>query len=612
MNAHPLRTVLLLAGTALPFVLHAPQARAADPTINDILNTMQQLGVQIPGLGPVADCDNAENQAAVRLRDHGQSLGMVQDAIDRLQSAPSSVPPADIADGAGQIASQARQIAQDIDGFVPDYERVMISCGRSPSSSQQLSILSSSFKNEARRAESIAAAALASQPPANPPPGQPSGQPPIGGAQCEQMLGELRGAETNAASFVADSQQVVQSLEAQPPSNRRARDAGRVVEDLKARRASLNDLLTRSDPGRSTPCSPALAQVRSSLLGDVLSLQDLETRASVIAGLAPPTQTTPTPPPPAEPALTVNERTRIQQALAALSFYRGTIDADFGRGTRAAIRAWQESQGVDATGYLTRAQADRLIALQVSLPPPPVAEPTTPAPTTPAPAAPAPAPVATGGSLPDVSAADVVATLEDEIVGWSLPPQLSPAPADDDTRSFATFYERMRQRADDGDTAVVRFAAPTLAGMALLDHGTDSAELADALMLVAQIRQAEGDEAGAANLLAEARGIVERLASTTDRRARRTANAALAWIVLRQATSDLVASLIDDDRLTNTEARRVATAVDDANARIANAGDGARDLVPELRVLQAALAVAADRPPTDRAVGDEIDRLFGD
>jgi hypothetical protein len=607
MNAHSLRTVLLIAGTALPFVLHAPAARAQDPTINDILNTMRQLGVQIPGLGPVADCDGAENQAAVRLRDHGQSLGMIRDAIDRLESAPATVAPADIADGATQIASQARQIAQDIDGFVPEYERVMISCGRQPSSSQQLSILSSSFKNEARRAESLAAAAQATPPATNPPPGTqplPGTQPPLSGAQCDQMVTTLRGAEANASSFLADSQQVVQDLERQPPSNRRARDAGRVVEDLKARRASLNDLLTQSDPGRGQPCSPAMSQLRSTLLGYVLSLQDLERRASVVAGLAPPTETTPTPPPPAEPALTVNERTRIQQALAALNFYRGAIDADFGRGTRAAIRAWQESQGLDPTGYLTRAQADRLIALQVSLPPPP--EPTTPAPTTPA-----PAPVVTAPALPDVAASDVMATLEDEIVGWSLPPQISPAPEDDDTRTFATFYERMRQRADDGDTAVVRFAAPTLAGMALLDHGADSAELADALMLVAQIRQAEGDEAGAASLLAEARGIVERLASTTDRRARRVANAALAWIVLRMAASDLVGSL-SDDRLTNTEARRVSGEIDDAAGRIANGGDAARDFRPELRVLQAAFAVAAHRPPADDAVLDEVDRLFAD
>lgn len=609
MIARPLRTVLLLAGTALPFVLHAPAARAQDPTINDILNTMRQLGVQIPGLGPVADCDGAENQAAIRLRDHGQSLGLVQDAIDRLANAPASVPAGDIADGATQIASQARQIAQDIDSFVPQYEQTMISCGRQPSSSQQLSILSSSFKNEARRAESIAAAARAT--PTTPPPGtQPPGNPPpLSSQQCDQAVVELRGAEGNAASFVADTRQVVQNLEGQPPSNRRARDAGRVVEDIKARRASLTDLLRRSDPGAGQPCSQQLSQLRSTVLGHLTSLQDLEARASVVAGLAPPTETTPTAPVPAEPALTRDERIRIQQALQALSFYRGSIDADFGRGTRSAIRAWQESQGVDATGYLTRAQADRLIAVQVSLPAPAPTTPTTPAP---APTTPAtPPPVATGELLPEISPTDIIATLDDEIVGWSLPPQLSPAPTDDDARNFATFYERMRQRADDGDTAVVRFAAPTLAGMALLDHGAESLELADALMLIAQIRQAEGDEAGAAALLAQARAIVEDLASTTDRRARRIANGALAWVALRQTASDLLASL-SDDRLSNAEARRISGEIDDASARVANAGDAGRDYRAELLVLQAAFAVAADRAPNDRAVMDEVNRLFGD
>ena len=59
-------------------------------------------------------------------------------------------------------------------------------------------------------------------------------------------------------------------------------------------------------------------------------------------------------------------RRLVQQGLAAVGYEPGPADGLFGGGTtrtRQAIRAWQAAKGMAETGYLTREQADALIAL---------------------------------------------------------------------------------------------------------------------------------------------------------------------------------------------------------------------------------------------------------
>ena len=60
-------------------------------------------------------------------------------------------------------------------------------------------------------------------------------------------------------------------------------------------------------------------------------------------------------------SLSADERAEIQKALEWEGVYSGAIDAAFGAGTRAAIRAWQQENGHAATGVLTRAQREELI-----------------------------------------------------------------------------------------------------------------------------------------------------------------------------------------------------------------------------------------------------------
>ena len=55
-------------------------------------------------------------------------------------------------------------------------------------------------------------------------------------------------------------------------------------------------------------------------------------------------------------------RALVQMGLTSLGFDAGPADGLFGRRTRSAVRGWQSANDLQATGYLTRPQADTLIA----------------------------------------------------------------------------------------------------------------------------------------------------------------------------------------------------------------------------------------------------------
>ena len=70
------------------------------------------------------------------------------------------------------------------------------------------------------------------------------------------------------------------------------------------------------------------------------------------------------PPPPQESlGLSREDRVLVQRGLESAGGSVGSADGVFGPRTRAALRAWQENRGLTSTGYLTREQADALIAL---------------------------------------------------------------------------------------------------------------------------------------------------------------------------------------------------------------------------------------------------------
>ena len=62
-----------------------------------------------------------------------------------------------------------------------------------------------------------------------------------------------------------------------------------------------------------------------------------------------------------EALLLPEDRMALQTALQWFGFYAGAIDGDYGPGTRKSMAAWQEAQGVDATGVLTTRQRAALL-----------------------------------------------------------------------------------------------------------------------------------------------------------------------------------------------------------------------------------------------------------
>jgi len=63
----------------------------------------------------------------------------------------------------------------------------------------------------------------------------------------------------------------------------------------------------------------------------------------------------------AETTLSAEQRQRIQEALTLLGFDTRGVDGIFGRGTRSAIRDYQEARSERPTGYLTEVQLNQLL-----------------------------------------------------------------------------------------------------------------------------------------------------------------------------------------------------------------------------------------------------------
>ncbi|HVZ30032.1 MAG TPA: lytic murein transglycosylase, partial [Asticcacaulis sp.] len=88
---------------------------------------------------------------------------------------------------------------------------------------------------------------------------------------------------------------------------------------------------------------------------------------------------------PVEQGLSLEQRTKSQQALKAAGFDPGAVDGVIGVGTRTAIRNWQKANGEPADGYLSVELANRFVALVNAATPPvvpsaPAAEPVPSAP----------------------------------------------------------------------------------------------------------------------------------------------------------------------------------------------------------------------------------------
>jgi len=66
---------------------------------------------------------------------------------------------------------------------------------------------------------------------------------------------------------------------------------------------------------------------------------------------------------PRDAPMSREQRIQVQQGLAALGFDPGPADGLFGPKTRAAVWDWQNAKGLEATGFLTREEAEALGAM---------------------------------------------------------------------------------------------------------------------------------------------------------------------------------------------------------------------------------------------------------
>lgn len=84
--------------------------------------------------------------------------------------------------------------------------------------------------------------------------------------------------------------------------------------------------------------------------------------AAPTVGASQPTAPAAVPALPADGEMSVANRRNVQEALQHRGYYRGPVDGVFGKGTRDAIRRFQSSIGARRTGYLSAAQANRLVS----------------------------------------------------------------------------------------------------------------------------------------------------------------------------------------------------------------------------------------------------------
>lgn len=151
-----------------------------------------------------------------------------------------------------------------------------------------------------------------------------------------------------ATGFLAPGQVFVPEPEPEP-----AEETAPPAADTSDR---LRDLLDWREADRKNTADAYRAYIAEHPDG-----QFVDTAESRIAELA---QALEASPERTEQALDLNreQRREIQRDLSLLGYNTRGIDGIFGRGTRAAIHAWQEANGLEATGFLTGDQIARLDA----------------------------------------------------------------------------------------------------------------------------------------------------------------------------------------------------------------------------------------------------------
>lgn len=298
-------------------------------------------------------CAQTEAEAHVLATTADSDLGRVKTRIDRIERDAGAGTARDSIDQATQVASQAQGLSAKLRRAQAAYRTIIGQCGRPDLQSERLGSLARQLDAEARRANRLADRIAST----------PTGALPGGPQACPALVDDAQSVQADTTALLDRIGKRLGELEGADPLAART-GALAVADDIAEQRQRVDTIDARAAT-QGPDCAEAAA-IRDRAAGDRQSLQALQSQADTLIG--------PPAPDAAEPTLTTAQRRKVQERLAALGHYRSEVDGLFGEGTRRAIALYQRAGGAAATGRLTRAQADALLADPATAPPRPLVQ----------------------------------------------------------------------------------------------------------------------------------------------------------------------------------------------------------------------------------------------
>jgi peptidoglycan hydrolase-like protein with peptidoglycan-binding domain len=370
----------LIIAAALAFA--APGSARADG-LDDFFSGIRRQFEEPARPSRSQSCAQTEAEAHVLATTAESDLGRVRARIDRIERDAGAGTARDSIDQATQVASQAQGLSAKLRRAQAAYRTIIGQCGRPDLQSERLGSLARRLDAEARRSNRLADRIAST----------PTGALPGGPQACPALVDDAQSVQADTTALLDRIGKRLGELEGADPLAART-GALAVADDIAEQRQRVDTIDARAAT-QGPDCAEAAA-IRDRAAGDRQSLQALQNQADTLIG--------PPAPDGAEPALTTAQRRKVQERLTALGHYRSPVDGRFGDGTRRAIALYQRAGGVAATGRLTQAQADALLADPATAPPRPLVQRAAAA-TAPAQPAPLSGSGQTPPALPDTAAA---------------------------------------------------------------------------------------------------------------------------------------------------------------------------------------------------------------
>ncbi len=338
---------------AVALVLAAAAGPARADGLDDFFSGIRRQFEEPAKPSRSQSCAQTEAEAHVLATTAESDLGRVRTRIDRIErDAGAGTAHAPI-DQATQTAAQAQGLSAKLRRAQAAYRTIIGQCGRPDLQSERLGSLARRLDAEARRANRLADRIAST----------PTGALPGGPQACPALVDDAQSVQADTTAVIDRIGQRLRQLAGADPLAARA-GALAVAGDIAEQRQRVDTIDARA--ATQGPDCAEVAAIRDRAAGDRQSLQALQNQADTLIG--------PPAPEGAEPPLTTAQRRKVQERLAALGHYRSQVDGRFGDGTRRAIALYQRAGGSAATGRLTQAQADALLADPATAPPRPLVQ----------------------------------------------------------------------------------------------------------------------------------------------------------------------------------------------------------------------------------------------